>query len=173
MTTPTSSHFAHQDSGIVEYYTPRSITDAARATMNGIDLDPASCAQANLSVGATRYYTLEGGGGLEQPWWGRVWMNHPFGRKTNAPWVNRLIRAYESCEINQACCITFASTSEKWFKPLMAYPQCFLNPRTNYLDPQGQLVKGVGKGSVVTYLGLNLVKFKQQFSTLGVVKVAV
>ena len=55
-------------SGKVEYYTPPAIIEAARQTMGGIDLDPASCEQANRTVQAANYFSAEDNG-LLQPWY--------------------------------------------------------------------------------------------------------
>lgn len=44
---------------------------------------------------------------------------------------------------------------------------CFLRPRTNYLGADGKPVKGVTKGSVVTYLGENIGSFAANFTRLG------
>lgn len=74
-----------------EWYTPSPIAEAAREVMGGIDLDPASCAEANEIVRANRYYT-EAENGLIQPWHGRVFLNPPgglvpdFWRKAVAEW---------------------------------------------------------------------------------------
>ncbi len=62
-----------------EYYTPPIWTEAARALMGHIDLDPASCEIANQTVKAKAYFTKQNDG-LSQPWHGHVWMNHPFHR---------------------------------------------------------------------------------------------
>ena len=72
--------------------------------------------------------------------------------------------------IEQACCITFAATSEAWFRPLLNYPQCFIHGRTNYYLPDGTKKRGVTKGSVVTYLGDNVEKFTEVFTRIGTVK---
>lgn len=165
-TINTPAQLINQDSGKVEYYTPTFITDAARQVMGTIDLDPASSTMANQSVSAAEFYTIADNG-LAQDWYGRVWMNHPFGRKNNRRWINKLIWAYEVGEVEQACCLTFASTSEQWFKPLYAYPICFLTPRTNFYLPDGTLKRGVTKGSVVTYFGHQVEEFIQAFQPLG------
>lgn len=160
----------NQTTGNVEWFTPTEIIEAARATMGGIDLDPASCQQAQRTVKADRWFGVDDDG-LDQAWWGRVWLNHPFGRATNEPWITRLVTDYTFKRIEQACCITFACTSEQWFAPLQSFPQCFLRPRTNYLGPDGKPVTGVTKGSVVTYLGPNRAAFVRNFAGLGAVMV--
>lgn len=160
----------NQTSGKTEYYTPQRIVEAARETLGGIDLDPASSEAANLRVKAATIYTAADDG-LAKIWRGRVWMNHPFGRKENPLWINKLIAAYLSRDVTAACCICFASTSEEWFQPLAQYPQCYLSPRTNYIDGvTGKTKRGVSKGSVVTYFGNNLELFAAKFRALGAVK---
>lgn len=153
----------NQDSGEVEYYTPPLITACARKLMGRIDLDPASCAAANMFVRAERYYTREENG-LAQPWHGCVWLNWPFSKTDNKKWVQRLVSMYENGCIVQACCISYASTSESWFAPLMRFPQFYFTGRTEYVDAEGKPVmkwnekkermekSGVTKGSVVTFL---------------------
>lgn len=161
----------NQDSGDVEYYTPQEIVEAARRVMGHIDLDPASSEIANQRVKAARFYTVDDDG-LNKPWQGRIWLNHPFGRTTNGPWMRKIEQEYRGGGgMSEAICITFAATSEKWFAPLLRQPQCFLSPRTNYFLPDGTLKRGVTKGSVVTYFGNNVAAFSREFSGMGVIKV--
>jgi hypothetical protein len=163
----------HADSGHVGYYTPQNIIDAARQALGGaIMLDPASCEEANSRVGALMYYT-EADDGLSLPWFGTVWMNHPFSRDGNPKWTNRLIGAYTSGEIEAACCITWASLPEEWFRPLLAYPQCFPHGRVHYLDSRtGRPHRSAPKGSVITYLGQNPTAFAEAFRHIGTTKIA-
>ncbi|MBV7328403.1 hypothetical protein KFU94_09110 [Chloroflexi bacterium TSY] len=193
----------NQTSGKTEYYTPAEIVDAARSVMGGIDLDPASSAAANERVQALHFFN-KADNGLSQRWFGRVWLNHPFGdpekpckkrcpkkrcdpsfadkekkpdkwrgycireyHPGNPDWIDKLVNEYTLGRIEQACCITFASTSEKWFQPLFNYPQCYLSPRTDYFLPNGTKKKGVTKGSVVTYFGSDLKRFDRIFGKLG------
>ncbi len=167
-----NAQLVNQSSGKVEYYTPVAIIEAARRTMGSIELDPASCVAANWTVFADQFFTL-GDDGLSKSWHANtLFLNHPFSRQHNAKWINKLIHEYKSERTKQACCITFASTSEAWFRPLFAYPQCYLSPRTNYIGADGKPVKGVTKGSVVTYLGPNVDSFAEEFKTLGNVMVS-
>jgi len=162
-----NSQLINQDSGNYEYYSPLKIVEAARQVMGRINLDPASSEKANKIVKADFYYMQLG---LALKWEGNVWLNHPFSRINNPLWIRKLIFEYEAGRTKQACCITYAATSEKWFQPLLNYPQCFLCPRTNYYLPDGTKKRGVTKGSVVTYLGSNVDRFKEIFSQFGVVK---
>lgn len=161
-----NAQLINQTSGEVEYYTPAPIVEAARLTMGRIDLDPASSLRANQTVKAGHIFT-EADNGLCLSWFGNVWMNHPFGRTTNPLWINKLVSEYQEGRADQACCITFASTSEVWFKPLFAYPLCFLSPRTNYRLPNGAIMRGVTKGSVVAYMGDRVEAFVANFQSLG------
>jgi len=156
----------NQTSGDFEYYSPKEIVNAARRVMGSIDLDPASSAIANQIVRAKHYYTIEDDG-LTQTWYGNVWMNHPFSRANNPKWIDRLRVEYEIGDVSQACCICFAATSENWFQPLYDYPLCFLSPRTNYYLPDGTLKEDVTKGSVVAYLGTNILGFLTEFQSFG------
>ena len=162
-----NAQLINQDSGKFEYYTPIEFVNAAREVMGNIDLDPASSEKANKLIKATKFYNADG---LNKPWFGNIWMNHPFSRINNKLWVKHLVDWYEADPRHQACCITFAATSETWFRPLLAYPQCFIHGRTNYYLPDGTKKKGVTKGSVITYLGDNVEKFKEIFSQFGTVK---
>jgi hypothetical protein len=165
-----SHQLINQDSGTTEWYTPANIVEAARKTLGWFDLDPASSEKANELVQAKKIYTIHDDG-LSKPWNGTVWMNHPFGRKTNEQWVNKLVYEYVQGNVLAACCITFASTSERWFQPLLRFPQCFLYPRTNYLSANGKKIVGATKGSVVTYLGNYGYEFNKNFQSLGAIKV--
>lgn len=174
-----NAQLINQDSGNVEYYTPIWIIEAARLVMGSIDLDPASSEKANEIVKAKFYCAninvpcLGNSNGLKCAWFGNVWLNHPFSKRENKLWIDKLLYEYEvSMTIKQACCITYASTSEKWFQPLMEYPQCYFFKRVNYIDGLTLLPKnGVTKGSVVTYLGPNDDKFARVFSQYGKIMV--
>lgn len=190
----TNAQLINQTSGDVEYYTPPEIICAAWQTMGRIDLDPASSEVANRGIGAKCFFTRQIDG-LSLPWHGNIFMNHPFGRAEaacaspcpkqqvwtnhkchdypfhgNAAWINKLINEFLEGRVQQACCLTFACTSEAWFQPLLSHIQCFLCPRTNYYLPDGTIKRGVTKGSVVTYLGPNVHAFRAAFSSLGTVK---
>ena len=187
----------NQDSGNYEYYTPPQFTDSARVVMGDIDLDPASSEIANRDIKARKIFTKETNG-LGEVWSGRVWMNHPFskGEKKcfknrarckkqvckdrgyhidfdlpgNTHWIKQIVNEYEKGAVTEAIMICYASTSETWFFPLLDYPQCYIRGRVDYYNDKGELIKGCPKGSVITYLGAHLDKFKAEFEQYGKVK---
>lgn len=196
-----NAQLINQTSGEVEYYTEPKILEAARLVMGSIELDPASSAAANAHVKAKRFYGLQSDGswvdGFQQKWDARtVWMNHPFTREEeacqpncqkhltssthkhhdiywygNRRWVEKFVINQRHGFVTIAMCITYASTSEGWFQPLMKLPQCYLTPRTNYYLPDGKIKKGVTKGSVVTYAGPDVAAFTRYFQDFGEIKV--
>lgn len=148
-----NAQLIHQDSGKTDWYTPTPIIQAARAIMGGIDLDPASSPVANNRPGVQipKIYTAQDDG-LSMPWEGKLWMNHPFSRKNNPLWINRIVNAWETGEIEQACMICFASVNAAWFHPLLQFPQFFFLGRVEYETPSGEKANGVTKDSVLTWL---------------------
>jgi ParB family chromosome partitioning protein len=185
----------NQTSGNTEYYTPLFLIDAAYMVLGDIDLDPASSIKANKGIAAKHIFTKEDNG-LTKKWYGKVWLNHPFGKSEdkckkictkkickergyhiterkpgNEDWINKLVNSYYDGEVTEALCITFYSSSERWFTPLLSFPRCVLIPRTNYYSPNGNIVKGVSKGSVITYLGKNIKLFNEVFETYGSIDV--
>lgn len=190
-----SHQLVNQSSGNVELYTPTDIIKAVHDCFGTVDLDPASCSIANEVVQALHIYT-EHDDGLEQSWFGNVWLNHPFGKYEkacgknckkkickrrghhllkdfpgNEAWINKLVYEYEQGDVCQALNIVFCSTSETWFRPLLKYPQCFLHGRTQFRNPDGSVNGNATKGCVITYLGKNVEQFARAFKHLGDIKV--
>jgi len=164
----------NQTSCITEFYTPEYIITKVKNVIGEIDLDPASCEFSNQNIiKAKRFFDIKTNG-LDEDWKAdSLWLNHPFNRKENAKWIKKIIKEYECGNIKEACCITFASTSERWFRGLHDYPQCYFYKRINYLNKNGIEVKGSPKGSVITYFGKKTNKFIQEFSEIGSVKIPI
>jgi len=71
-----------------EYYTPPEIFNGLNIVF---DLDPCH-PNAKTYVPTKKYYTIKDDG-LNKPWFGRVWMNPPFGGKNGYfKWVDRFIQ---------------------------------------------------------------------------------
>jgi phage N-6-adenine-methyltransferase len=150
-----------------EWYTPAKYVEAARLVMGSIELDPASCEDANRTVKAKRIFTLENGGGLGCFWQSEaVWLNPPYSNVKE--WINELIDEHTSGRTQQAILLVNASTSEKWFQPLWDYPICFTNHRIKF-DCPGATKSQPTKGNAFVYFGENSYKFAKVFSQFGTV----
>jgi hypothetical protein len=69
----------------VEWYTPAWIFNELGMSF---DLDPSSPHNMETAVPATTKYTIFDDG-LTKPWFGRVWLNPPYGPETGA-WMSRM-----------------------------------------------------------------------------------
>lgn len=165
---PIAQHLSES----VEWYTPEEYIEAARAVMGEIDLDPASCELANRTVKARRFYTKDDDG-LKQEWFGRVFLNPPYGwtedsESSQAVWSARLIEAWEAGDILEGILLVNAATAQKWFAPLWKYPICFTDHRIRFKSP-GAEKNQPPHGSVFVYFGHEPQKFARVFSQFGAV----
>jgi len=134
-----------------------------------IDLDPASCHEANETVGATRIYT-EHEDGAAQPWDAeRIWLNAPHSRHTTMRWVVRLERAWQTRELQQAVSIWPCSTTSTWFGLLWRHPVCFLRKRVRFAAPSGtgRTEDSPRESHVVVYHGRQTHRFIGAFGAFG------
>jgi hypothetical protein len=143
--------------------------------MGGIDLDPASCDQANQRVKASRYYTKEENG-LAQSWFGRVWCNPPYGRVNPIPgavksyqklFVERGIAEYQAGNIEQIIMLILGNACfNKYFYPLWDHAICFHDGTLTFTLPDGS-PRDFGFGSIFVYMGPNEQKFVDTFGQFG------
>jgi hypothetical protein len=162
-----------------EWYTPAKYVDAARELMGGIELDPASCKQANETVKAARYYDISENG-FDKPWEGKVWLNPPYGyssgKSNQEVWSARLIEQYTAGITTEAVLLVNAAVDTKWYHRLFQYserephffPVCFPDHRVNFSTPEPSS-SGSTHGSAFIYLGTQTRKFFLIFSQFGLV----
>lgn len=89
----------------VEWYTPEWIFSALGLTF---DLDPASPFDFKTHVPALVKYTVFDDG-LNKPWFGRVFMNPPYGKDTGF-WMRRMI------DHGNGIALVFSRTDASWFQ---------------------------------------------------------
>jgi len=155
-----------QNSGNNEWYTPGYIIEAARNTMGSIDLDPASSAIANQTVGAKNYYTKEDNG-LIQPWHGNIWLNPPYSRSLISRFSSAVIDKRK--EYEQAIVLVNNATDTLWYHNLgqNCNAACILCQRIKFIDVTGKAIGSSMQGQIILYFGLNLQKFTENFSVFG------
>ena len=99
----------------VEWYTPEWVFQALDLTF---DLDPASPHDMETAVPALTKYTLFDNG-LKKPWFGRVWLNPPYGPDTGT-WIRRM------AQHANGIALVFSRTDASWCQEAMRSAQAML-----------------------------------------------
>ena len=156
------------NSGDTEWFSPRSITEAAHRLMGGIDLDPASNALANDVVQATRYFDREADG-LRQPWVGRIFINPPYINTVISAFVDRLLDHVRRGDVTQAVVLVNNATDTPWFQSLSAEATgiCFPLGRVHYWLADDRKLSSVLQGQAIHYFGPRRNQFGEIFGPLG------
>ena len=151
------------NSGDNEWYTPAKYIEAAREVLGSIDLDPASNDFANETVKASVYYTEERDG-LEQEWFGNIWMNPPYSTALLSRFADKLI----SSNFSQAIVLVNNATETAWFEKMISKASAvvFHKGRIRFVKHDGE--HGVPlQGQAFIYYGDNAAKFLKVFSKYG------
>lgn len=137
-----------------------------------IDLDPASCAEANRTVQAARIHSA-GDSGLEHRWKAeRIWLNPPFSGADVRAWVATLVEAVKEDRVQQACLLLHASPETRYGQHALGScaAACWLRGRVRFLGVTGG--RGTAQvGQVVLYYGPRSEAFRKAFDDSGVVMV--
>jgi phage N-6-adenine-methyltransferase len=154
-------------SGNNQWYTPYRFVEAAREVMGGIDLDPATCALAQETVRAERFFT-EADDGLAQSWGGRVWMNPPYSTGLIDKFTGKLIQEYQAGNVSQAVVLVDNRTDTRWFHGLAGACSrvCFTLGRINFYNENANS-SGPANGSAVLYFGPRVETFDRVFARFG------
>jgi ParB family chromosome partitioning protein len=160
-------HVAH-NSGESEWYTPGKYIDAARAVMDGVDLDPASSETAQQTVRATTYYTAATDG-LAHDWEGSVWLNPPYDAVLVRRYIDKLCASIEAGSVTAAIVLVNNATETAWFQRLarLASAICFPSGRIRFLGPDGEPKRTPLQGQAVLYVGDEPADFRARFEPMG------
>ena len=154
-----------------EWYTPPAIIRAARRTMGGIDLDPASTAEANEVVRAAKYWTAEDDG-LFHVWpsEARVWCNPPWGARQLAEWIPRAL-SHDAPTL-----LLVPASNSKAHDSLLAseWPICWMRDPSGWWGPDATTENGRIPLQVayVVVVGMRVDReaFVGEFSPFGVIR---
>jgi len=151
--------------GKEEYWTPELYINAVYNVLETIDLDPASCKEANKVIKAKNIYTKEDNG-LEQKWYGKVFMNPPYG-KEGPKFIKKFIESFDNKDIEEGVIlINSGGTDSSWFQLLFNEILCFTNHRIKFNSPEGKTDSPIS-GSCFIYFGEDKERFAKEFKQFG------
>lgn len=154
-----------------EWYTPAWCVDLVKEVLIDIDLDPASCAQANEVIGAKRFYTSQDDG-LTKSWRAKtIFLNPPYNGQSS-DWTQRAVHTFDVNACDQAILLVFAKIGYNWFNALLKrFPVCLVYERIRFTSPDVEII-GDGRAkhaSAFVYLGnqSGAITFKRVFRVIG------
>jgi len=161
------SILARLNSGDAEWYTPKEWIDLERAVLGTIDVDPASCAQAQAVVHATTYYTRHDSG-LDHYWLGTFHLNPPFGARLVQQFCGKAVEEWDAGRATAGIVVVNSATETKWFQLLMARATavCFPHERIKFVHPT-KPGKSPARGQAFFYLGPDPDRFCEVFGPHG------
>lgn len=159
-----------QGTGENEWYTPAQHIKAVRAFLGEIDVDPASSEQAQKTVKAARYFTVDDDG-LKQAWKGRVFLNPPYAQPHIANFMHKLAGEVACKNTSEAIALTHNYTDTAWFHAAAGACAaiCFTRGRIAFVDPSGKAAAKPTQGQAFLYFGKRAKEFGAAFAALGLV----
>jgi phage N-6-adenine-methyltransferase len=151
-----------------EWYTPIKYIQLVNKVMGKIQLDPASSIEANKRVKAVTYYD-KSEDGLGADWFGRVFLNPPYGPGgVTDQWISKLLAQYEKGNVTEFILLVNNATGTRWFQKLWPFTICFVQGRIRFDQPTG-VVKGKGPShaQVFVYGGPQHYRFYEVFKDIG------
>ncbi len=158
---------ARNRNGSVEWHTPQTIIAAVHETLGHIDLDPASCAIANETVRADKFFSAQDNG-LDKDWHGNIFMNPPFTQGVIEQFVTKFLSQLDLGNVKAAIVLTDAATDTSWFRSLASRASAFvLTRRINFLKGGTFEAGSPTRGQAVFYFGNDSDKFYHAFAQFG------
>ena len=118
---------------------------------------------------ADRFFSIEEDG-LSQKWWGRVWLNPPYGKTGSTSvaglWTKKLVESYKAGDVSEAVLLVFARIGSKWFHQLFEFAICFPDERIRFYSFDDRKQRPP-LGNALAYLGPNIEGFHKQFEQFG------
>jgi ParB family chromosome partitioning protein len=174
--TPFSSHacpLAPTSSRSSELWTPPFYADKVRAVLGEVDLDPFSCAGANLTVQAKRYF-VKGDAPFKQDWRAKTIFIHPPSSRTFLNKIpKKFLKEWRRRRIEQAIILLDTPPTGFCYAVLAqrADAVCLTYLPIPFLTPNGETQRS-GAGQALLYFGHDPARFRQVFASVGAVSMA-
>lgn len=133
--------------------------------LGGIDLDPASCPEAQAVVRAARFHGAEEDG-LTTAWEGRVWLNPPFSTGLPRRFALKALEEWRAGRLQAACLLLPLPLHARWFTDLLgeASAVCVLRDKPVFHGPCSGTIPAFVS---IIYLGREPRAFQAAFAGLG------
>jgi ParB family chromosome partitioning protein len=141
------------NSGNNEWYTPDHYLKLARLFLGEIDLDVASCKEANEVVRAKRYFDTTTNG-LVQSWVAEnVWMNPPYSRDLFSKFVDKFLVEYSNKSFKKGVILCNNGTETKAGQSLLenCNAALFVKNRIKFLNEDLQPANSPVQGQIMLF----------------------
>ncbi len=157
----SSLGFTHDSANNItkEWYTPKWLFEALGLEF---DLDPCQPVGGIPWIPAKKHYSLQEDG-LKTPWYGRVWLNPPYGRDT-IKWLEKMHKH------RNGVALVFSRTDCRWFHNFIVRADAilFLKGRVKFIDGMGVTGNsGAGSGSMLVAWGEDTVEALRRMEEHG------
>lgn len=162
-----------QEDANSSWFTPIEIIERVRLVFGGaIDLDPCTEVNAQCTIQAKQYYTVETDG-LDKAniWSGNVYVNPPYGHYTHNKgmqelFLDRVMIEYGSGNIRSCIMLLKCCVGSRWFQKVLTLPHAWLNDRLSFSSNHSESGKAPF-GSVLVYVGPNTLEFAKAFQDIA------
>ncbi len=159
-----------------EWYTPGPELARVRRVIGDIDLDPASCEEANKLVRAKRFFDI-GDDGLSMPWFAEsVFLNPPFGKIRNKSlagvWLEKMLEEFKAGRFDHGIALTHTRPGYEWWESMWRkVPVCLTREKIDFLPGDGRVDTTGSKTSQTFFLftrSLSVQRvFQHEFELIG------
>lgn len=148
-----------------EHYTPKELLERVADFYGGIlDLDPCSNSKEDPNVVSRFQFTVENDG-LAQAWFGKVFVNPPYGRSLKA-WAAKSVAEYKTGNCKELLFLAPSRTDTAWYGMLSPYIRCNIRGRLKFINEANQ-GNSAPFPSVLFYLGDRKADFYDSFYPIG------
>lgn len=166
MTTMSQSMSVLTSQSSQEWYTPGHVILWVRDILGDIELDPASCEEANKTVQAKQIYTLATRGYHTRWVADTLFLNPPFSE--TGKWVDKLTWRYIDGDVRQAIMLINSAPGYVWFESLWRERTvCMLRERLKFTSSDGLVYGQAKKGQALVYFGQDDTKFAEVLEPYG------